>query len=59
MVSYLEDVSNCITRAETNPRACIDGIVKAGAVLKESRGDPDIQCVAMVKRAELLYIAVS
>ena len=39
-------------------RACLNGIAKADIALRESKGDSDIQCVALIKRAELIFIAV-
>ena len=55
----LDEVENCLERAERSSKACLEGITKADLVLKETKGDSDIQCVALVKRTELLFIAVS
>ena len=59
VMSCLDEVDSCLTRAERSSKACLEGITKAGLALKESRGDSDIQCVVLVKRTELLFIAVS
>ncbi len=59
MVSYLDKVGNCLERARDSPKACLEGIAKASSALRGSKGDSDLQCVALIKRAELLYIAVS
>lgn len=58
-MSCLDQVESCLDRAERSSRACLEGITKADMVLRETREDPDIQCVVLVKRTELLFIAVS
>lgn len=58
-MSCLDEVDNCLDRAEHSSRACLEGITKADLVLGETREDSDIQCVVLVKRTELLFIAVS
>lgn len=55
----VEMVSSCLERAEHSPRACLEGITKAEVALMETKEDSDIQSVVLVKRAELLFIAVS
>lgn len=59
MIGCLDEVSQCLEGAEESSKACLEGIVKADLALKGSRGDSDIQCVVLVKRTELLFIAVS
>jgi len=55
---YIELIEECCTKAETDESACLDGIKKADRVLGQTTEDPDIQCIVLIKRAELLYIAV-
>lgn len=52
-------MGSCLDRARNSSKACLNGIAKADLVLKECRGDTDILCIALVRRAELLLIAVS
>ena len=56
--SYLDLVEDCLDRAESSQTACLEGILKADITLTHSRGDADIGFIVLVKRAELLYIAV-
>lgn len=58
VMSCLDEVDGCLARAEHNSKACLEGITKAGLALKETKGDSDIHCIVLVKRTELLYIAV-
>ena len=55
----LDEVEGCLERAPHSSKACLEGITKADLALRESKGDSDIHCVVMVRRTELLYIAVS
>ena len=59
VMSILDEVDQCIEEAENSSFACLEGIAKADVALTESQGDSDIQCVVLVKRTELLLIAVS
>ena len=59
MLSNLDDINACIKEAERSRKACLDGILKVTVALEETVSDPDIQCVALVRKAELLFIAVS
>ncbi len=59
MVSNLEEVSGHIAKAERSSTACMDGILKANIAVDDTVMDPDLQCVALVKKAELVFIAVS
>ncbi len=59
VMSLVDEVEACLERAEHSSKACLEGIGKADLALKESRGDWDIQCVVLVRRTELLFIAVS
>ena len=59
VMSLVDEVEACLEKAEHSSRACLEGISKADLALKECRGDWDIQCVVLVKRTELLVIAVS
>lgn len=52
-------VSSCLERAERSLKACLEGIATADMALAETKDDADIQCVVLVKRTELLFIAVS
>lgn len=52
-------VEKCLKKAERSGKACLEGILKADEALRESVGDTDIQCVVLVKRTELIFIAVS
>lgn len=56
--SYLDLVEDCLDRAESSQTACLEGILKADITLTHSRGDADIGFIVLIKRAELLYIAV-
>ena len=58
-MSCLDEVESCLERAGRSFKACLEGITKADLALRETKGDSDIQCVVLVKRTELLYIAVS
>ena len=57
--SCLDEVASCLDRANHSLNPCLEGISKADMALKASKGDSDVQCVALVKRAELLLVAVS
>lgn len=59
VVSNLEEVSGHIAKAERSSTACMDGILKANIAVDDTVMDPDLQCVALVKKAELVFIAVS
>lgn len=56
--SYLDLIEDCLDRAETSQTACLKGILKADITLTNIGGDADIGFIVLVKRAELLYIAV-
>lgn len=51
-------IQDCHEQAETNEGACLKGILKADIVLRQIKEDTDIQCIVLMERAELLYIAV-
>lgn len=55
---YIELIEECLKVADTNESCCIDGISKANVALQQIKEDPDIQCIVLMKRAELLYTAV-
>ena len=57
--SYVELVQDCLERAEESQRSCLDGILKADLALRHSQSDADIHSIVLVRRAELLLIAVS
>lgn len=59
MMGCVDLVSSCLERAERSSKSCLEGITKADMVLMETKDDSDIQCVVLVKRTELLFIAVS
>ena len=58
-MSLVDEVEACLERAEYSSKACLEGIDKADLAVRESRGDRDIQCVVLVMRTDLFYIAVS
>ena len=55
---YIDLIQDCLSKAETSDSLCLDGISKADIALRQTKEDPDIQCIVLMKRAELLYIAV-
>ena len=55
---YIDLIQDCLSKAETSESLCLDGISKADIALRQTKEDPDIQCIVLMKRAELLYIAV-
>ncbi len=55
---YIDLIQDCLSKAETSELLCLDGISKADIALRQTKEDPDIQCIVLMKRAELLYIAV-
>ncbi len=55
---YIDLIQDCLLKAETSESLCLDGISKADIALRQTKEDPDIQCIVLMKRAELLYIAV-
>ena len=57
--SYVELVQDCLERAEINQKACLEGIIKSDLALRQSQSDADIHFIVLVRRAELLLIAVS
>ena len=57
--SYVELVQDCLERAELSQKACLEGIIKADLALRQSQSDADIHFIVLVRRAELLLIAVS
>lgn len=57
--SYVELVTDCLEKAEGSQKACLEGIVKADLALRQSQSDADIHSIVLVRRAELLLIAVS
>ena len=57
--SYVELVQDCLDRAESSQKACLEGILKADLALRQSQSDADIHFIVLVRRAELLLIAVS
>lgn len=60
-MSCVDKVVDCLERAEQSSKACLEGIAKADMVLRESKakGDSDIHGIVLLKRTELLFIAVS
>ena len=59
MFSFLDEVQECLDCASFSPASCLEGIVKADEALRHSQGDSGIQCTILMKRAQLLFIAVS
>ena len=57
--SYVELVQDCLERADSNQKACLEGIIKSDLALRHSQSDADIHFIVLVRRAELLLIAVS
>ena len=57
--SYVEMVQDCLDRADSSQKACLEGIIKADLALRQSQSDADIHFIVLVRRAELLLIAVS
>lgn len=57
--SYVELVQDSLERAESSQKACLEGIIKADLALRQSQSDADIHFIVLVRRAELLLIAVS
>ena len=55
---YIELIQDCLEQAEENESVCLKGILKADIALRQIKEDADIQCIVLMKRAELLYIAV-
>ncbi len=55
---YIELIEDCLSKAESSEAQCLLGIAKADIALDQTREDPDIQCIVLMKRAQLLYIAV-
>ncbi len=51
-------IEDCLSRAEISETQCLDGVSKADIALDQTQGDPDIECIVLMKRAQLLYIAV-
>ena len=56
--SYLDKIQECLDLASVSPSSCLDGIAKADEALRQSQGDSGIQCTILMKRAQLLFIAV-
>ena len=59
ILGCLEDIQRCLEEAESDEEACRRGIKTANAALKLTSDDPDVKCDIRMKRAQLLYIAVS
>lgn len=61
VMDCVDKVVYCLERADQNSKACLEGIAKADMVLRESKakGDTDIHGIVLIKRIELLFIAVS
>ena len=59
MFGFLDEVQDCLDCASFSPASCLEGIVKADEALRHSQGDSGIQCTILMKRAQLLFTAVS
>ena len=59
MFGFLDEVQECLDCASFSPASCLEGIVKADEALQHSQGDSGIQCTILMKRAQLLFTAVS
>ena len=59
MLSFLDEVQECLDCASFSPASCLEGIVKADEALRHSQGDSGIQYTILMKRAQLLFTAVS
>lgn len=55
----LDEVQNCLDKAPSNEAACLEGIQRADTALRMCPGDVSLMSPLKMKRAELLFIAVS
>ena len=59
ILGRLEEIQSCLETAESDQEACRRGIKAADEALKLTSDDPDVKSDIRMKRAQLLYIAVS
>ena len=59
MFSRLEEVQECLDKAGLSESSCIDGIRKADVVVEQCHDDIGLWCSILMKRARLLFTAVS
>ena len=59
ILGCLEEIQKCLEVADSDERACRRGIITANDALKLTSDDPDVKCDIRMKRAQLLYMAVS
>ena len=57
-LSYLDEVQECLDTAGLSETSCIEGIKKADLAVKKCRGDVEVLCNILMKRAQLLFTAV-
>lgn len=59
ILGRLEEIQSSLETAESDQEACRRGIRAADEALKLTSDDPDVKSDIRMKRAQLLYIAVS